>query len=259
MDLVIEVARLRLLKADFQSQHYKLEDDLLKYFPESIEKTKGQIAGFESDTSRLAVGTQQDREGFSPMEIHGVSHADKEQAGTALLEGCKKITGAEPVKIGSYRGFDMNLSFDSINKHYRITLKGSMSYGTELGTDVYGNITRLNNALADMPQRLLSVQKQLENLYQQQENAKQELAKPFPMEQDLTDKSARLALLDAELNMDKSRQEQPQQSDEEVAAKQERFSAKSQKPSILDSLKANTVHEKPVDRTDKNKSADLCM
>lgn len=211
IDLDIDVSRLRLLKAEYQSQHYKLEDNLLQYFPQSIEKTKEHIAGFKNDISRLESETKNNEDGFSPMEIGGVVYGKKGEAGAALLEACKQYKGKnkdnkdkQPDKIGSYRGFDMNLSFDSFNMEFYISLKGNMSYGTHLSTDTFGNITRINNTLADMPQRLISSEAQLENLCKQVENAKTELRKPFLYEQELAEKSERLALIDSKLNMDGS-------------------------------------------------------
>lgn len=242
MDLDIEVSRLRLLKADHQS-------------PEAIERAKEQIAGFEVDAVRLEAGTRLKQEGFSPMELGGVTHSEKDKAGAALLEACKQIKGTDPVKIGSYRGFDMHLSFDSYYKMFRLSLKGSMSYGTELSTDVHGNITRMNNALAELPQRLTSVQAQLENLHEQMANAKDELKKPFSHERGLNEKEARLALLNAELDMD-GKEDAPRQ-DAAVAKSERAAIAKSDKPSILDSLNVHRPQEK--EKPDKQKNTELCM
>lgn len=265
MDLDIEVARLRLLKADHQSQHYRLEDELIRYFPQNIEKSKEQIAGFEGDKVRLAEGTKENADGFSPMVISGTTHTDKGKAGAALIEACNQITSTEPVNIGSYRGFDMNLSFDTFNKSHKLTLKGTMSYSTDLGTDTFGNITRINNALGELPERLTSVQSYMENLYQQMENAKIELQNPFPLEQELTEKSERLAVLDAELNMDKGGENlcggEQLGGDDDVDIEvdvAERVSAKG-KPSILDTLRAASGRDKPLDKAEREKAQDTCL
>ena len=269
MDLDIEVARLRLLKADHQSQLYKLEDDLLTNYPQSIERAKEQIAGFKDDKARIEAGTQPNADGFSPMEINGSVHREKKQAGESLLEACKQVKGADAVKIGSYRGLDMNLAFDTLNKQFVLSLKGSMRYGNShagtllgvaLGTDVFGNITRINNAIEELPQRLDSVQKHLENQYKQVENAKQELQKPFPFEEQLNEKSTRLAFLDAELNMDSSHEqrEEPEQIKlDSVAKAPHRAAIAKGKPSILESLKTAAAEIKAT--PDKPKAAEISI
>jgi hypothetical protein len=241
MDLDIDVSRLKLLKAEHQSQQYRLEDNLLRYFPENIERNKGYIKGFEEDMATLAAHPHP-KDGFAGMVVREDRLIDKDNAGAALLEACKGIMKNESVEIGQYRGFSMHLSFDSFDKEYRLTLKGAMSHSAALGTDVRGNLLRVDNALADMPERLRSVQAQLENLYQQQEAAKQEIGKPFPQETELAQKSARLAVLDAELNMDGGR---PPARGQTRIAKQER-------PSVLDGLKVpcKNGHEKKI-RTER--------
>ena len=226
MDLDIEVSRLRLLKANHQSQQYRLEDNLLKYFPEQIEQNKGYIAGFEKDLETLAAHQPPEGE-FAGMFIRGDTLTDKDNAGAAILEACKEVKGTEATEIGSYRGFTMSLSFEGF--HHQLTLKGEMSYKVELGPDARGNLTRIDNALAGMPDRLKAVRAQLDNLYQQQAAAKAELGKPFPQEAELQQKSARLAELNALLDMDGSKAAPPQ-----VAKRL----AKSERPSVLDGLKA---------------------
>ena len=202
MDLDVEVARLRLLRADHRSQRYQLEDAILKTWPESIESSKERIAGCQSDIERLAAGTIPNKDGFSPMEIRGKTYTEKEAAGTALIEICGTVTGSEQVRIGTYRGFGLSISFSPISQNYQAMLKGALSHQTSLGTDVHGNITRLNNVLASLPQELAMAQQQLENSHRQLETAKEELKKPFPMEAELAAKSERLVFLDAQLNMD---------------------------------------------------------
>jgi len=201
MDLDIDVARLKLLKSNHQSSQYRLEDNLLKYFPENIEKNKGYIRGFEQDLQTFKSHISKDGE-FHPMVIKSDALTDKDNAGAALLEACKDVKGSESVEIGSYRGFSMHLSFDSFNREFQLTLKGAMSHPTKLGMDARGNLIRIDNVLAAMPERLRAVSDQLENLYNQQSAAKAELGKPFPQEQELKEKTVRLSALDAELNMD---------------------------------------------------------
>ena len=201
MDLDIDVARLKLLKSNHQSSQYRLEDNLLKYFPENIEKNKGYIKGFEQDLQTLKAYIPKDGE-FIPMLIKNDTLTDKDNAGAALLEACKEVKGSESVEIGSYRGFSMHLSFDSFNREFQLTLKGAMSHPARLGTDARGNLIRIDNVLASMPERLKAVTDQLDNLYNQQAAAKAELGKPFPQEQELKEKTIRLSTLDAELNMD---------------------------------------------------------
>ena len=226
MDLDIDVARLRLLKAEHQSQQYRLEDNLLRYFPEQIERNKGYIKGFETDMAMLAAHPHPEN-GFAGMDIRGDKLIDKDNAGTAILEACKEVKTGDPVEVGQYRGFVMYLSFDSFEKQYSLTLKGAMSHKVTLGTDVRGNLLRIDNALAQMPERLKSVKAQLDNLYQQMEAARRESGKPFPQEAELAQKSTRLAELDAELNMDGGR---PPMKSQTRMAKQER-------PSVLEGLK----------------------
>lgn len=234
MDLDIEVARLKLLKANHQSTKYRLEDNLLKYFPESIEKHKGYIKGFEQDIVTLAKHTPKEPQGGElPKEnfkitIKGDTLTDKDNAGAAILEACKEVKNSDPVEIGSYKGFTMYLSYAAFGNEHTLTLKGAMSYTAKLGLDARGNLTRIDNALGNMSQRLQSVQKELENLYNQQAAAKLEVQKPFMQEQELKDKTARLAVLDKELNMSAMRSTPSR--DTEMVSKRER-------PSVLDSLK----------------------
>ena len=225
MDLDVDVSRLKLLKADHQSKQYRLEDQLLKTFPEEIEKNKGFIAGLETDMKTLAEHPHPE-DGFAGMEVRGDTLTDKENAGAALLDACKEVKGADPVPVGSYRGFAMSVSFDAFRQEYMLLLKGQMTHRATLGTDPRGNLTRIDNALSQMPQRLEAVKNQLDNLYQQQAAAKAEVGKPFPQEQELRDKSARLAELDVLLNMDGRGRPAP-----------EAVLAKSSRPSVLEGLK----------------------
>ena len=233
MDLDIEVSKLKIMKADHNSKQFRLEDSLLKYFPEKIEEHKGFVRGLEADMQTLAAHPLP-AEGFVGMEIRGDRLTDKENAGAALLDTCKEVKGKDPVQIGSYRGFTMSVAFDSMWKTYTLTLKGQMTHRVELGSDARGNLVRIENALDKMPERLRSVQEQLENLYNQQAAAKAEVGKPFPQEQELAAKTARLIELDMELNLDGKGQPQPEQA-----------IAKSARPSVLDRLKASPVHGAP--------------
>ena len=225
MDLDVDVSRLKLLKADHQSKQYRLEDQLLKTFPEEIEKNKGFIAGLEADMKTLAEHPHPE-DGFAGMEVRGDTLTDKENAGAALLDACKEVKGFDPVPVGSYRGFAMSVEFNFFSKEYTLLLKGQMTHRATLGTDPRGNLTRIDNALGQMPQRLEAVKNQLDNLYQQQAAAKAEVGKPFPQEQELRDKSARLAELDVLLNMDGRGRPAP-----------EAVLAKSSRPSVLEGLK----------------------
>ena len=225
MDLDVEVSKLKLMKADHQSKQYRLEDQLLKYFPQEIEKHKGFIQGFEADLETLAAHPHPD-DGFAGMEIRGDTLTDKENAGAALLDACKEVKGSEPVQIGSYRGFTMSVEFSAWKQEYTLLLKGQMTHRASLGIDPRGNLTRIDNALSQMPQRLEATKAQLDNLYQQQTAAKEEVGKPFPYEDDLRVKSARLVELDTLLNLDGRSRSQP-----------ESVIAKSARPSVLDSLK----------------------
>ena len=225
MDLDVEVSRLKLMKADHQSKQYRLEDQLLKYFPEEIEKHKGFIKGFESDLEVLAAHPHPE-DGFAGMEIRGDLLTDKENAGAALLDACKEVKTSDPVQIGSYRGYAMSVEFSAWKQEYTLLLKGQMTHRATLGTDPRGNLTRIDNALAQMPQRLEAAKAQLDNLYQQQAAAKEEVGKPFLYEEELRGKNARLVELDTLLNIDGK-----------GPAHTESAVAKSTRPSVLDHLK----------------------
>ena len=225
MDLDVEVAKLKLMKADHQSKQYRLEDQLLKYFPEEIEKHKGFIKGFESDLEVLAAHPHP-ADGFAGMEIRGDLLTDKENSGAALLDACKEVKTSDPVQIGSYRGYAISVEFSAWKQEYTLLLKGRMTHRATLGTDPRGNLTRIDNALAQIPQRLEAAKAQLDNLYQQQAAAKEEVGKPFLYEEELRSKNARLVELDTLLNIDGKGQ-----------AHAEAVVAKSTRTSVLDSLK----------------------
>ena len=225
MDLDVDVSRLKLMKADHQSKQYQMEDNLLKYFPEQIEKHKGFIKGLEADMGTLAAHPHP-ADSFAGMEVRSDTLTDKENAGAALLDACKEVKNAEPVQVGSYRGFAMSVSFDAFRQEYTLQLKGQMTHQATLGADPRGNLTRIDNALAQMPQRLESVKAQLDNLYQQQAAAKEEVGRPFPYEDELREKSARLTELDTLLNIDSK-----------APGPQETIVAKSTRPSVLEGLR----------------------
>ena len=225
MDLDVDVSRLKLMKADHQSKQYQMEDNLLKYFPEQIEKHKGFIKGLEADMETLSAHPHPE-DSFAGMEVRGDTLTDKENAGAALLDACKEVKKAEPVQVGSYRGFAMSVSFDAFRQEYTLQLKGQMTHQATLGADPRGNLTRIDNALAQMPQRLESVKAQLDNLYQQQAAAKEEVGRPFPYEDELREKSARLTELDTLLNIDSK-----------APGQQETIVAKSTRPSVLEGLR----------------------
>jgi SNF2 family DNA or RNA helicase len=208
MDLDVDVARLKVLKADHQSQQYRLEDKLMKYFPAEIEKTQGFIKGFQLDIRAVAAHPLPE-EGFCGMEVNGTRFTEKSEAGEAILAVCKANQSLEPVPLGSYRGFKMVLIFDSFQKEYQVLLKGEMTHRVPIGTSAAGNILRLDNALAGIPARLEKAEQQLDSLRSQQEAAQAKLGKPFPQEAELAEKSARLAELDALLNMDDRGKDDP--------------------------------------------------
>ena len=235
MDLDVDVARLKLMKASHQSQQYKLEDSLLKRFPEEIEKSKGFISGLEADMKTLAAHPHPE-DGFAGMTVKSDNLTDKDNAGAALLEAFKDVRGTEPVSIGTYRGFQMFLTLEDFGKDYVLTLKGQMTHRVTLGKDARGNLTRIDNVLNAMPDRVQNVKNMLNELTAQMEAAKAELGKPFPQEEELREKSARLAELNAELNID-------DRTPIERLADDAAISAKAERPSVLARLKNVPVHQ----------------
>ena len=174
---------------------------MLRYFPEQIEQSKGFIAGFEADMKTLAEHPHP-TDGFAGMEVKGDLLTDKNNAGAAILEAFKEAKGLEPVPIGNYRGFAMSLTVEDFGRDFVLTLKGQMTHRVSLGKDARGNLIRIDNALNQMPERQKNAQERLDNLYAQMATAKAEIGKPFPQEDELRTKSARLAELNAELNID---------------------------------------------------------
>ena len=273
MDLDIVVSRLKLLKADHQSQQFRLEDRVLKHIPAEIKQNQEFIAGFKADMETLAAhphpivkvaasppkadGEQpaaagpdesqppaavELKQGFAGMEISGVTFIDKVEAGKALIAACKELEAGETKEIGSYRGFSMTVSRSKIFENTQMSLKGEMTHLVDLGEDILGNLVRMDNALEKMPERLMAVEGSIQTLQQQLIAAKAELGKPFPQEAELQEKSARLIELDAALNIDRG------------APPPEQAVAKSARPSVLDSLKRPLP---PREKSDKPKRSQL--
>ena len=231
MDLDVDVARLKLMKANHLSQQFCLEDNLLKTFPEQIRQNESFIEGFTADLKTLSEHPHP-KDGFAGMEVKGDILTDKDNAGAAILEAFKDAKGMEPVPIGSYRGFAMSLTVEDFGRDFVLTLKGKMNHRVTLGKDARGNLTRIDNALNGIPERMQAVQDKLANLREQVETAKAELGKPFPQEEELRTKSSRLAELNAELNID---DRTPMEQIAEDAPSAEIAKAK---PSVLEKLKA---------------------
>ena len=248
MDLDVDVARLRLMKANHQSQQFRLEDNLLKSFPEQIRQNEGFIDGFTADLKTLSEHPHP-KDGFAGMEVRGDLLTDKDKAGAAIMEAFKEAKGMEPVPIGSYRGFSMSLTVEDFGQDFVLTLKGKMNHRVTLGRDARGNLTRIDNALNAMPERMQAVQDKLTTLREQAETAKAELGKPFPQEEELRTKSARLAELNAELNIDDKTPMERMAEDEPDAE-----IAKA-KPSVLIKLKAPAPAARPAARAAPHREA----
>ena len=207
MDLDIDVSRLKLLKANHLSQRYSLEDQILKEFPQKIKSLEQRIEGYKADIDQLKRNTEPNEDGFSPMIMPGGTVREKKAAGDAILGLCKSMTSPDPIPIGQYKGFDMELSFDTFSREYKITLIHQLRHMVTLGTDIFGNIQRLDNALGAFEERMAACVEQLENTHIQLDNAKTEVQKPFPQEEELSTKTARLNELNALLNLDKKENE----------------------------------------------------
>lgn len=206
MDLDIQVSKLQLLKQSFLSQKYEMEDKAVRYFPNEIKQCEQRIADYESDIALAKENTPPDRETFPAMQIHDVVYTEKKEAGQAIIEACKAMKSAEAVLLGRYRGFPMKLSYDSFQKVFIISMYGKQVYHVPLGSDIHGNITRLDNKIQELPDKMLRWQDELENLKVQLENAKEEAQKEFPQEEELAEKVARLGELNVLLDMDKKDQ-----------------------------------------------------
>ena len=206
MDLDIQVSKLQLLKQSFLSQKYEMEDKAVRYFPNEIKQCEQRIADYESDIALAKENTPSDRETFPAMQIHDVVYTEKKEAGHAIIEACKAMKSAEAVLLGRYRGFAMKLSYDAFQKVFVISMYGKQVYHVPLGSDIHGNITRLDNKIQELPDKMLRCQDKLENLKVQLENAKEEAQKEFPQEEELAEKVARLGELNVLLDMDKKDQ-----------------------------------------------------
>ena len=202
MDLDIEVSKLKLLKANHLSQKYALEDAISKGFPKQIAETQARIAGYGADIATVKENTHPNGDGFSPLTLAGVTHADKKEAGAALLTMCQTMLSPEATQIGSYRGLTLELAFDTFAREYRLTMIGQLRHTVTLGTDVFGNLQRMDNALEGLPIKEQTCREQLSNLQTQLETAKVEVQKPFPREAELNTKTARLEELNSLLNLD---------------------------------------------------------
>ena len=202
MDLDIEVSKLKLLKANHLSQKYALEDAISKGFPKQIAETQARITGYGADIATVKGNTHPNADGFSPLTLAGVTHADKKEAGAALLTMCQTMLSPEATQVGSYRGLTLELAFDTFAREYRLTMIGQLRHTVTLGTDVFGNLQRMDNALEGLPIKEQACREQLSNLQTQLETAKAEVQKPFPREEELTTKTARLEELNSLLNLD---------------------------------------------------------
>ena len=202
MDLDVAVSKLKLLKQNHLSQRYSLEDRIIKYYPQQIKQGEERISGYNADIQRAKENTFLNADNFSPMVVEDVTYDEKKGAGSAILVACKAMTSPEPKLIGSYRGFNMELSFNSFEKEYVLTLVGSLRHSVSLGADIYGNITRLDNLISSMPEKLKACEERLADTKVQLENAKAEVERPFPQEEELSQKMERLAELNALLDMD---------------------------------------------------------
>ena len=202
MDLDVAVSKLKLLKQNHLSQRYSLEDRIIKFYPQQIKQGEERIAGYNADIERAKENTFPSVDNFSPMVVEDVTYDEKKGAGSAILAVCQAMTSPEPKMIGSYRGFNMELSFDGFDKSFVLTLVGSLRHSISLGADIYGNITRLDNLISSMPEKLKACEERLADTKVQLENAKAEVERPFPQEEELSQKMERLAELNALLDMD---------------------------------------------------------
>ena len=237
MDLDVQVAKLKVLKADHQSQKFRLQDKLLTKFPADIRETNAYIAGVKAD-AQLAAAHPQVQEGFCGMTIKGVTYDEKKTAGERLVLACSELPNAEEKVIGSYRGFELSLRFDTFRSEYQAILKGERRYPVALGTDPLGNIIRLDNSLNNFPERINSAENELTTLHQQQAAAQIEVEKPFPQEEELAEKSARLAELNAQLDVDEKSHEPEQDEEEQEDAPR--------RPSVLAALEEKSDKPEPV-------------
>ena len=240
MDLDVQVAKLKVLRGDFQNQKYRLEDKLLKTFPEEIQKQKTRIAALQQD-SQIAAAHPQDKENFCGMTIKGMVYDDKKAAGERLLLARQEMPNADMMLLGTYRGFELNIRFDSFKNEHQAVLRAELSYPVSLGDDARGNITRLDNAIDNFADRIADAENALQNLEQQKQAAEVEVAKPFAQEEELAEKSARLAELNALLNIDRDRS-----SSQDAPEESEETETPATRPSVLAALGEKTNQPEPV-------------
>ena len=240
MDLDVQVAKLKVLRGDFQNQKYRLEDKLLKTFPEEVQKQKTRIAALQQD-SQIAAAHPQDKENFCGMTIKGMVYDDKKAAGERLLLARQEMPNADMMLLGTYRGFELNIRFDSFKNEHQAVLRAELSYPVSLGDDARGNITRLDNAIDNFADRIADAENALQNLEQQKQAAEVEVAKPFAQEEELAEKSARLAELNALLNIDRDRS-----SSQDAPEETEETETPATRPSVLAALGEKTNQPEPV-------------
>ena len=240
MDLDVQVAKLKVLRGDFQNQKYRLEDKLLKTFPEEIQKQKTRITALQQD-SQIAAAHPQDKENFCGMTIKGMVYDDKKAAGERLLLARQEMPSADMMLLGTYRGFELNIRFDSFKNEHQAVLRAELSYPVSLGDDARGNITRLDNAIDNFADRIADAENALQNLEQQKQAAEVEVAKPFAQEEELAEKSARLAELNALLNIDRDRS-----SSQDAPEETEETETPATRPSVLAALGEKTNQPEPV-------------
>ena len=237
MDLDVQVVKLKVLKADHQSQKFRLQDKLLTKFPSDIQEANAHIAGLKAD-AQLAAAHPQGKEEFCGMVIKGVTYDEKKTAGERLVIACSELPNAEEKVIGSYRGFELSLRFDAFRTEYQALLKGQRKYTVPLGNDPLGNIIRLDNSLNNFPERITAAENELTTLHQQQAAAQIEVEKPFPQEEELAEKSARLAELNTQLDVDEKSHEPEQDEEEQEDAPR--------RPSVLAALEEKSDKTEPV-------------
>ena len=235
MDLDVQVAKLKVLRSDYQNQKYRLEDKLLKHYPEEIQKAKNRIAALKND-AQIADAHPQDKENFCGMTIKGMVFDEKKAAGERLMLACKEMPNADMMLLGTYRGFELNIRFDSFKNEHQIVLRGELSYPVPLGDDPRGNIVRLDNAIGNFADRIADADAALDSLEQQKQAAEVEIAKPFAQEEELAEKSARLAELDALLNMEHQSSRTEPEAEEKPDAR----------PSVLVALEEKADKVEPV-------------
>ena len=205
--LEMEVNKLKILQASHLSQKYSLEDKILKEYPQEIKRLTERIAGYKEDIQTIERNTPADKDAFPPMKIGGILFAEKKEAGVAIIEACQAMTSPDPVPMGEYRGLPMELSYDTFEKEYKVSLRGALTHDVRLGSDIHGNITRLDNKLEGLADFLRSCESKLAETQTQLEAAKGEVDRAFPQEQEYSDKSARLKELNILLNMDQKDRE----------------------------------------------------